>query len=74
MALLPAAGVGNSLWAFGVLCFWHEPFVQAGSLLIHATKSDQNTPEIYSTCLMISCNLQGIRVFVFLDLMVKILK
>eukprot|EP00435_Cladocopium_sp_Y103_P002118 s5897_g1.t1 len=22
-------GVGNSLWAFGVLCFWHEPFVQA---------------------------------------------
>ena len=25
-------GVGNSLWAFGVLCFWHEPFVQALSV------------------------------------------
>ena len=29
MAVLPPEGVGNSLWAFGVLCFWHEPFVQA---------------------------------------------
>ena len=37
-ALQLVSGVGNSLWAFGVLCFWHRPCVKARKHVTHHRK------------------------------------